>query len=54
MAGVFCPNCRTTVILEPDGKSCSNCKAELIKPIKDIKPGPRAAAAAAADAKKEE
>ncbi len=32
MAGVFCPRCRCTVMLEQDGKSCSNCGSVLVRP----------------------
>ncbi len=32
MAGVFCPRCETQVMLEQDGKSCSNCGSVLVRP----------------------
>ena len=30
MAGVYCDRCKTQVILEQDGVSCSNCGAVLV------------------------
>jgi len=36
--GVYCPNCQTKVILEQDGVSCSNCGAELVRPLNSPKP----------------
>ena len=33
MPGVYCERCGTNVILEQDGKSCSNCGAVLVRPI---------------------
>lgn len=30
MAGVWCPRCQSRVILEQDGRSCSNCGRTLV------------------------
>ncbi len=32
MAGVYCPRCETNVLLEQDGRSCSNCGTKLVTP----------------------
>ncbi len=31
--GPYCTRCKTSVRLEQDDRSCSNCGAELVKPI---------------------
>jgi len=38
MGGVFCPNCNSNVLLEQDGRSCSNCKAILVDARKTVDP----------------
>ncbi len=43
MAGVYCDRCKTTVLLEQDGKSCSNCGSVLVTPIKPTAKKPAAA-----------
>lgn len=45
MASVYCPRCETNVILEQDGRSCSNCGRELVIPVS---PGKEKASPAAA------
>jgi hypothetical protein len=30
MSGVYCQRCQTNVILEQDGRSCSNCGKVLV------------------------
>ncbi len=37
MAGVFCDRCKTNVMLEQDGMSCSNCGAVLVRPARAAK-----------------
>ena len=32
MAGVYCGRCQTKVLLEQDGRSCSNCGNPIIGP----------------------
>jgi hypothetical protein len=32
MSGVYCQRCQTKVLLEQDGRSCSNCGAVLVGP----------------------
>jgi hypothetical protein len=39
MSGVYCDRCQTKVLLEQDGRSCSNCHAVLV--IKAPKPPAR-------------
>jgi hypothetical protein len=38
MSGVYCERCQTNVLLEQDGRSCSNCGAVLV--IRAPKPPP--------------
>jgi DNA-directed RNA polymerase subunit RPC12/RpoP len=38
MAGVYCDRCKTKVILEQDGVSCSNCSAVLVTKAPPTKP----------------
>lgn len=33
MAGVYCRRCQTNVLLEQDGRTCSNCGAVLVQPV---------------------
>lgn len=40
MSGVHCERCQTTVLLEQDGRSCSNCGATLIGPVPLTQPTP--------------
>ena len=46
MAGVYCSRCQTTVLLEQDGRSCSNCGAVLVAPVPPPEPPPAARKAA--------
>lgn len=41
MAGVYCSNCKTGVLLEQDGQSCSNCGTQLTSPKLGAKPPQR-------------
>ncbi len=42
MSGVYCDRCKTTVLLEQDGKSCSNCGSVLVTPKKPATKKPAA------------
>ena len=46
MGGVYCPRCQTKVLLEQDGKSCSNCGRVLVVPADEVALAPAAAPAA--------
>jgi hypothetical protein len=39
VARIFCAACNTGVILEQDGRRCSNCKAVLVMPYEE-RPAP--------------
>jgi hypothetical protein len=49
VAGVYCARCQCKVLLEQDGKSCSNCGAILVGPP-PVKPAARKPAATDDDA----
>jgi len=41
VAGVYCPRCETSVKLEQDGQSCSNCGRQLVVPAPEPTPPPQ-------------
>ena len=52
MAGVYCHRCQTNVILEQDGRSCSNCGTVLVQPYSPQPPEPEKTPAKKRPAKK--